>query len=49
MIKPVWTYGIQLWGLCKAVPYTNYAAATVQNSAVHNQRAVVRLHSHATQ
>jgi hypothetical protein len=36
-------------GLCEAVPHTNHTAATVQNSAVHNQRAAVRLQPHATQ
>jgi hypothetical protein len=36
-------------GLCKAVPYSNYTAATVQNSAIHNRRAVVRFQLHPTQ
>jgi len=36
-------------GLCEAVPYTNHTAATVQNSAIHNRRAVVRLQLHTTQ
>ena len=48
VLKRVWTYGILL-GLCETVPYTNHTAATVQNSAIHNQRAVVRLQLHTTQ
>jgi hypothetical protein len=36
-------------GLCKAVPYANHTAATVQNSAIHNRRAAVRFQLHATQ
>jgi hypothetical protein len=36
-------------GLYEAVPYTNHTAATVQNSAIHNRRAVVRLQLHTTQ
>ena len=31
------------------VTYTNRTAATVQNSAIHNRRAVVRLQIHTTQ
>ena len=30
-------------GLCEAVPYTNHPKTAVKNSAVHNQRAAVRL------
>ena len=36
-------------GVCEAVPYTNHPTDAVKNSAIHNQRAVVRFQLHTTQ
>ena len=36
-------------GLCEAVPYTNHPTATVENSAIYNQRVVVCSQLHTTQ
>jgi len=43
VLKPLWRVRITTLGLCEAVPYTNHPTAAVKNSAVHKQRAVVRL------
>jgi hypothetical protein len=36
-------------GLCKAVPYPNHTAASVEDPEVHNCRAVVRFQLHTPQ
>ena len=48
VIKPIWSYGIELWGCTSQVQHNHHAEITVQNSQSHSKSTLVYKKSHST-
>jgi hypothetical protein len=49
ILKPAWSYGIQLWGVCEAVPHENHSTTAIKNTTMYYQRTAVRSEPYVAQ
>ena len=48
VIKPIWSYGIEMWGLLQQVQHCRHAEIPIQNSQSHSKWTLVCHKSYST-